>query len=128
MKFTRTAGRDGNNRQLQMIERPLMTVDELKSMPKGHFVVMKTGCHPMQTILKLFFKWGIVFEKEPYSIPEKSERKVYYSDAAEVENAIIGKYGIVMQEQQSDQEKRIPPQNKVKTQKQKQTFIVDEEE
>ena len=45
-----------------MIERPLMTVDELKSMPKGHFVVMKTGCYPMKTRLKLFFKWGIKFE------------------------------------------------------------------
>ncbi len=117
--LTRTAGRDGNNRQLQMIERPLMTVDELKSMPKGHFVVMKTGCHPMQTILKLFFKWGIEFEKKPYSIPEKAERKVYYSDAAEVENAIIGKYGILMQEQLPDQEPpskaRMQQNNKVRT-------------
>ena len=28
-----------------MIERPLMTPDELKSIPKGSFVVMKTGTH-----------------------------------------------------------------------------------
>ena len=124
--LTRTAGRDGNNRQLQMIERPLMTVDELKSMPKGHFVVMKTGCHPMQTVLKLFFKWGIKFENK-YSIPEKSERKVYYSDAAEVENAIIGKYGIVMQKQQ-----QLPPQvrqqqsGKVKTRKE--TYMIKDDE
>ena len=128
--LTRTAGRDGNNRQLQMIERPLMTVDELKSMPKGHFVVMKTGCHPMQTVLKLFFKWGIVFEKEPYSIPEKSERKVFYSDAAEVEKAIVEKFGIMGSDPPpaAMSQKRMPPPNKVKTQKQKQTFIVDEEE
>ena len=50
-----------------------MTVDELKSMPKGHFIVMKTGCHPMKTRLKLFFKWGIVFE-DAYSISEKAEQ------------------------------------------------------
>ena len=100
-----------------MIERPLMTVDELKSMPKGHFVVMKTGCHPMQTILKLFFKWGIVFENK-YSIPEKVERKVYYSDAAEVESAIIGKYGIVMTEQQPVPQVRQQQAGKVKTKKQ----------
>lgn len=43
---------------LQMIERPLMTPDELKSMPKGQFVVMKTGFYPMKVKLKLFFKWG----------------------------------------------------------------------
>lgn len=39
---------------LQMIERPLMTPDELKSMPKGQFVVMKTGFYPMKVKLKLF--------------------------------------------------------------------------
>lgn len=32
---------------LQMMERPLLTPDELKSLPKGDFVVMKTGVHPM---------------------------------------------------------------------------------
>ena len=74
-----------------MIERPLMTVDELKSMPKGHFIVMKTGCHPMKTRLKLFFKWGIQFE-DAYSISEKSERKVQYADSKEVEAAVLEKF------------------------------------
>ena len=113
-----------------MIERPLMTVDELKSMPKGHFVVMKTGCHPMQTVLKLFFKWGIVFEKKPYSIPEKAERKVAYCDAAEIERAIMEKFGIMDSEPMPVvmSQKRMPQQSKVKTQKQKHTFIVDDEE
>lgn len=32
------------SQSLQMIERPLMTPDELKSLPKGNFIVMKTGC------------------------------------------------------------------------------------
>ena len=88
---TRSSGRDGGNRQLQMIERPLMTVDELKSMPKGHFIVMKTGCHPMKTRLKLFFKWGIVFGSA-YSIEEKSERKVQYADSHEVEAAVLERF------------------------------------
>ena len=88
---TRSSGRDGGNRQLQMIERPLMTVDELKSMPKGHFIVMKTGCHPMKTRLKLFFKWGIAFE-DAYSISEKSERKVQYADSKEVEAAVLERF------------------------------------
>ena len=68
-----------------------MTVDELKSMPKGHFIVMKTGCHPMKTRLKLFFKWGISFENA-YSIEEKSERKVQYADSHEVESAVLKKF------------------------------------
>ena len=48
------------SQSLQMVERPLMTPDELRSIPKGHFVVMKTGCHPMQTRLRLFLEWGIM--------------------------------------------------------------------
>lgn len=88
---TRSSGNVGGSRQLQMIERSLMTVDELKSMPNGHFIVMKTGCHPMKTQLKLFFKWGIQFE-EAYSIKEKSERKVQYADREEVEVAVEERY------------------------------------
>lgn len=89
---SKTSGEKGStNRTMQMIERPLMTVDELKSMPKGHFVVMKTGCYPMKTRLQLFFKWGISFE-EAYSVSEKSARKVNYADKCELERAILRKY------------------------------------
>ena len=51
-------GKNDPNQSIQMIERPLMTPDELKSIPKGHFIVMKTGTHPMQTRLRLFLEWG----------------------------------------------------------------------
>ncbi len=47
-------GKNDPSQSLQMIERPLMTPDELKSMPKGQFVVMKTGFYPMKVKLKLF--------------------------------------------------------------------------
>ena len=46
-----------------MAERALLSPDELKSLPKGEFVVMKTGTHPMRTKLQLYFKWGIKFEE-----------------------------------------------------------------
>ena len=69
-------GRD-KSQSLQMIGRPLMTPDELKSMPKGQFIVMKTGTHPMISPLKLYFKWGIKFE-EPYMLADKGARKVTY--------------------------------------------------
>lgn len=36
-------GKNDPSQSLQMMERPLMTPDELKSMPKGQFIVMKTG-------------------------------------------------------------------------------------
>ena len=63
-------GKSDPSQTIQMMERPLMTPDELKSIPKGHFIVMKTGTHPMRTRLRLFLEWGITFE-EPYLLPEK---------------------------------------------------------
>ena len=60
-----------------------MTADELKSLPKGTFVVMKTGTHPMQTKLRLFFDWGITFD-EPYATPEHAVRKVAYASREEL--------------------------------------------
>ena len=65
------------SQSLQMIERPLLTPDELKSLPKGDFIVMKTGVHPMRVHLKLFFKWGIEFDKDnPYTVPDQGNREV----------------------------------------------------
>ena len=57
-------GKDNNSRSLQMMGRRLMTPDELKSMPKGQFITMKTGMHPMKTKFGLFLKWGIRFGKQ----------------------------------------------------------------
>lgn len=68
-----------------------MTPDELKSIPKGEFVVMKTGSHPMRTRLRLFLDWGITFG-EPYQTPEHGQRKVYYAGRQELETAIIARY------------------------------------
>ena len=49
-------GKDSNSQSLQMAERARLSPDELKSLPKGEFVVMKTGTHPMRTKLQLYFK------------------------------------------------------------------------
>lgn len=81
-------GKNDPSQSLQMIERPLLTADELKSLPKGSFVVMKTGEHPMKTILKLFVDWGITFDKA-YETEEKSHRRVYYADKEELEENIV---------------------------------------
>ena len=71
------------SQSLQMMERALMSPDELKSIPKGTFVVMKTGSHPMKTKLRLFTEWGITFGT-PYLVQERSQRKVRYASRAEL--------------------------------------------
>ena len=76
-------GKDSNSQSLQMAERALLSPDELKNLPKGDFIVMKTGTHPMRTKLQLYFKWGISFEK-PYQVPERAQREVYYAGKEEL--------------------------------------------
>ena len=93
-------GKNDPSQSLQMMERPLLTADELKSLKKGNFVVMKTGTHPMQTKLKLFLDWGITFDKT-YETEQKGNRKVYYADKQELEKNIIDTFGNSKSQQQT---------------------------
>ena len=83
-----------------------MTPDELKSMPKGQFVVMKTGAHPMKVKLKLFYKWGIKFDEDnPYIVLDNGNRKVEYAEKKEIIDGIVQKYHPEwMQKQEADNE------------------------
>ena len=82
-----------SSQSLQMMERPLMTADELKSIPKGEFVVMKTGTHPMRTRLRLFLDWGITFEKDSPT-PEPVVRRVAYAGCEELMANIRRQYSV----------------------------------
>lgn len=84
---TVTQSKEKPSQTMQMISRPLITPDELKVMPKGSFIVAKTGMHPMQVQLRLFLDWGIRFEK-PYEVPEKVQRPVAYATKRTLEFAI----------------------------------------
>ena len=84
-----------------------MTPDELKSLPKGTFVVMKTGFYPMKVKLKLFFKWGIAFE-ESYEAIENGNRKVEYANKFEIINGIIETYNTELSIELPQEESNTP--------------------
>ena len=84
-------GKNDPSQSLQMMERPLMTADELKSISKGNFVVMKTGTHPMKTKLRLFLDWGITFDSV-YTVAERAHRKVAYADKQVLEENIMRRH------------------------------------
>jgi len=94
-------GRSDPSQSLQMIERPLLTPDELKALPKGQFIVMKTGTHPMKTRLRLFSDWGITFGS-PYSVQEKAQREVAYANRRELEMSIMKKNLAISSNRESD--------------------------
>lgn len=85
-----------------MIERPLMTGDELRTMKKGSMLVTKTGVHPIMTKMKLFTKWGITFG-EPYKLQDKSARPVKYVSERDIVTAIA---------KQQRTQKKAPPKPK----------------
>ena len=96
-------GKNDPSQSLQMMERPLMTPDELKSMPKGSFIVAKTGVHPMKVKLRLFLDWGIRFGM-PYEVPEKAQRFVADADKQELEESIIRRhYGTIVMDSEQPQ-------------------------
>lgn len=84
-------GKGEGSRTLQMTGRPLITANELKALPKGRFIVTKTGCYPMISTLKLFTEWGITFA-ESWQEPEKEPQPVVYVDRLALERAIAAKY------------------------------------
>ncbi len=55
-------GKHDPSQSLQMMGRPLMSPDELKTLPKGNFILAKTGCCPMRTQLPLFLRWGFTLK------------------------------------------------------------------
>ena len=101
-------GKNDPSQSLQMMERPLMTADELKSISKGNFVVMKTGTHPMKTELRLFLDWGIIFDGI-YTVPERAHRKVCYADKQTLEENIVLKHTACMMVDEDTGEGLEPP-------------------
>lgn len=69
----------------------MLTADELKSLPKGKFIIMKTGANPLRIVLHLFLDLGIYFGS-PYIMEERLYRKVSYADKETLEE-IESEYG-----------------------------------
>lgn len=81
-------GKNDPSQSLQMVSRPLMAPNELKTLPKGQFILAKTGTYPIQTRLPLFPKWGIRFGAD-YKAAEQAARRVVYADRFELEQEIL---------------------------------------
>ncbi len=98
-------GRNDPSQTLQMMGRPLCSPDELKTMPKGSFIITKSGVHPMRTQLKLFLKWGITFE-QPLSLPDRAARPIQYGSTAALEKALRCAYPVFVPKPMYEKETR----------------------
>lgn len=99
-------------------------------MKKGNFIVMKTCTHPFISKLKLFFKWGIDFDTEKYTVEDKGARQVHYTNKDIIEEQILDTFPAVYTPQappyrraatggqtlsQSDEPLYRTPENQVRT-------------
>ncbi len=115
-----TKSKNNPSQTMQMLQRSLMSADELKTMPKGTFVVMKTGVHPFISKLKLFFEWGIDFDCEPYTIADKGARSVSYANREMIEYAVMAQTPKSRGEHSFDEVKRkAKPRSKKRTEEAK---------
>jgi type IV secretion system protein VirD4 len=73
-----TVGNKLNSTNYSMIEHPLLSPVELKRLPKGEFIIMKSGSYAMKSKLKLYKDWGITFDC-PFEIKRKPPRPVAYA-------------------------------------------------
>lgn len=84
-----TKGKNDVPQSQYVMERPHMSPEELKSKPKGSFVVIKTDTHPMKNKFKQFFDWGIQFLKS-LEMPERGSRPVHNVWKMDLERTIWG--------------------------------------
>lgn len=104
-------GKSDPSQSLQMIQRPLMTTDELKALKKGEFVISKTGSYPMRSELRLFERWGIKLDKL-YQISRKAVRVPEYATKQEIEDSILQQYPNEKKDQKPIRVKLLKPELK----------------
>ena len=88
----------------QMMEVPLMAPNELREMPRGEYVLLKTFCRSARTRMPLFTDWGITLE-EKYHISERPIRDIEYMDVKELIDRLKKKNGQNTQQEPEKKEK-----------------------
>lgn len=81
--------RRNNSMSVQMIQKPLMTAEQILHMPDDQWILTKTRRYPMLTTMKRFNKWGIRLDC-PFQMPEYAARTVLYADKDSLMEAVAG--------------------------------------
>lgn len=80
---------DKNSSQsVQMIQKPLMTAEQILHMPDGQWILTKTRRYPLLTTMKRYDEWGIQLDC-PFKMPENAARQVHYANKDELKATIL---------------------------------------
>ena len=78
-----------NSKTDSMVSVQLMTADQIRTMGRGDFVVMRTGKHPIKCHFDLFLDWGIPPYKTGSERVAMKAQEVHYAARDRIEAAII---------------------------------------
>ena len=112
-----TDGKTGDQSSTQqMMEVPLMAPNELREMPKGEFVLLKTFCRSTKTHMPLFTDWGIKLENK-FEMPIRDIREIQYQDVNELIAKLKKERGFpaITSEQEESGEEERPVKKKYRT-------------
>lgn len=81
------------NRTYNMVSVKLKTPDQIRNMPQGDFIILRTNNHPMQVHFDLFLDWGIPPFKDKSDPNIQSAHQVAYTSREEIVANILNKRG-----------------------------------
>ncbi len=93
--------RRSSSTSLQMIQKPLMTAEQIRSLPQDQWILMKSRRHPMITTIRRYDQWGIQLDC-PYSVPQNESRTVKYASKQELMQAVQETYLSPVEEEMPD--------------------------
>jgi len=83
--------KSNTSKSMQMIQKPLMTAEQILHMPEGQWILTKTRRYPMLTTMRRYNEWGIKLDC-PFQMPENATRRVLYASKDELKAAVLAKY------------------------------------
>ncbi len=87
--------------QSSLVGKSLISPQALIELPKGVFIVRRTGQHPMKTRLALYKEYGITFP-DKLNVTEKQLREVKYLSADNLEKRVTKAFAPPPDEKQED--------------------------
>ncbi len=95
---------ENQNVSRQMMAKPLMSADQIKRIPKGTFVSLKTGAFPMKIEIPFYSEWGIILDDDfqvndrDICVPEyisinKLKEKIVEGALEEENESSVNEYG-----------------------------------
>ena len=95
-----SSGKDSKNRTIQMTGKALMSPQAIRAMPKGHYILMKSGLYPTKIKIERYTTTKAIQIDKPYTMEEQPYHTIEYANRDEFICSIQAKYGTKLQNEE----------------------------